>query len=249
MPGVDATIPPALSDEFGSRATCSVRPVDESSKEETDMGPSAMIRIAIVIASVRPQRRGPVVAQWVLNRALERGDAEYELLDLADHPLPMLDEPIQAVKQKYAHEHTRAWSKVIAAYDGFVFVTPEYNHAPPASLKNAIDYLFHEWNDKAVTFVGYGAVGATRAIEQLRLIAIAVDMVPSKAQVAISAFSEFDGDDFTPAERTEAMLTHALNRLVARAHALRWLRLGGCTGDALEPSLIRASTIPVKRLQ
>lgn len=174
-----------------------------------------MLRIAIIIGSVRPQRRGPVVADWVYERAIARRDAAYELIDLADHPLPLLDEPIQPAKGQYANDHTRAWSRVIDSFDGYVFVTPEYNHAPPASLKNAIDYLYAEWNDKAATYVGYGAFGAIRAVEQLRLVTVGVDMVPTRAQVAVSAFTDFTGDAFTPTDFTERALGHALDRVLA----------------------------------
>lgn len=183
-----------------------------------------MAKIAVIACSTRPGRRGPEVARWVLEHARRRSDAEYELVDLADHPLPLLDEPVQPARNDYRNDHTRAWSAVIRPFDGFVFVTPEYNHAPPASVKNAIDYLFDEWKDKSCTFVGYGAVGATRAIEQLRLIAIGVDMVPTRAQVPVSFFHDFTDGVLTPTPFAENALTHALDRVVVRADALRALR-------------------------
>lgn len=183
------------------------------------------VRIAIIIGSIRPDRRGPVVANWVYERATTRDDASFELIDLADHPLPMLDEPVQPARNQYANDHTFAWSAVIAPFDGYIFVTPEYNHAPPASLKNAIDYLYSEWNDKAATYVGYGAFGAIRAVEQLRLITVGVDMVPTRAQVAVSAFQDFTDGEFTPTDFTERSLGHTFDRIIARARALRWMRM------------------------
>lgn len=102
-----------------------------------------MTKIAIVVGSSRPGRKGRAVAEWVLERAAERVDADFEIVDLAEHDLPHLDEPVAAaMSSDYAHDHTLAWSARIAAFDGYVLVTPEYNHSIPSVLKNALDYLY-----------------------------------------------------------------------------------------------------------
>jgi NAD(P)H-dependent FMN reductase len=127
-----------------------------------------MATIGIIIGSTRPNRRGEQVAAWVHQEASRRGDAKYELVDLRDYPLPHLDEPMPASSGQYQHDHTREWAARIDSLDGFVIVTPEYNHSVPGVLKNAIDYLYAEWNDKAVGFVSYGGAGGVRAVEHLR---------------------------------------------------------------------------------
>ena len=130
-----------------------------------------MTRIGIILGSTRPGRNGEQVARWVLEHGLAPTDATFELIDLLDYPLPHLDEPLPPSMGQYQNGHTQEWAAKIASYDGYVFVTPEYNHGTSGVLKNAIDYLFAEWNNKAVGFVAYGAVGGARAIEHLRLVA------------------------------------------------------------------------------
>src|SRR5260221_390761 len=129
-----------------------------------------MLKIAIVLGSTRPGRIGEAVSKWAYGVARQRHDAEFEHVDIAEYELPLLDEPAPASSGKYSHPHTRAWSAKIAAFDGYVFVTPEYNHGPSAALKNAIDFLHQEWANKAAGFIGYGASLGTRAIEHLRLV-------------------------------------------------------------------------------
>ena len=116
-----------------------------------------MIRIGIILGSTRPNRNGEQVATWVYDIASRRSDAEFELIDLRDYPLPHLDEPLPPSMGQYQNEHTKQWAATIASFDGFVIVTPEYNHCTSGVLKNAIDYLYAEWNNKAVGFVSYGA--------------------------------------------------------------------------------------------
>ena len=122
-----------------------------------------MTKIGIILGSTRPNRNGEQVARWVYDIASRREDAEFELVDLRDYPLPHLDEPLPPSMGQYQGEHTRRWAEKIASFDGFVIVTPEYNHGTSGVLKNAIDYLYAEWNNKAVGFVSYGAVGGARA--------------------------------------------------------------------------------------
>src|SRR3982751_3765289 len=113
----------------------------------------SQVRIGIIIGSTRPGRVGDKVATWVLEHAQKRDDAVYELVDLADFSLPHLDEAVPASRGQYANEHTRAWADKIASFDGFVFVTPEYNHSTSGALKNAIDFIYGEWNNKAAALV------------------------------------------------------------------------------------------------
>src|SRR6266403_2398972 len=129
-----------------------------------------MLRIAIIIGSTRPGRNGEAVGKWVYEIAQKRSGAEFELVDLKDFNLPLLDEPMPPIMGQYSKPHTKAWAAKIATFDGFVFVTPEYNHSTSGALKNAIDFLFREWHDKAAAFVGYGSVGGARAVEQVRMV-------------------------------------------------------------------------------
>lgn len=119
-----------------------------------------MTRIGVILGSTRPGRNGEQVAAWVMDIARRRDDADFELIDLADYPLPHLDEPLPPSMGQYRNLHTQQWADTIDRYDGFIMVTPEYNHSTSGVLKNAIDYLFAEWNNKAVGFVSYGSVGA-----------------------------------------------------------------------------------------
>jgi NAD(P)H-dependent FMN reductase len=190
-----------------------------------------MTRIGIILGSTRPNRRGDQVAAWVHDVAARRTDAEFELVDLRDHPLPHLDEPQPAAHGAYEHEHTRAWSATIAPFDGFVFVTCEYNHAIPGVLKNALDHLYAEWTNKAVGLVSYGGLGGgVRAVEQLRLVCGALGMADVSDQVVLSVVTEFE--DFTvfrPSAFSAAALDALLDRVVAWSGALAPLRAGALT--------------------
>jgi NAD(P)H-dependent FMN reductase len=129
-----------------------------------------MLRIAIIIGSTRSGRKGEAVAEWVYEIAQKRTDAEFELVDIKDFDLPLLDEPVSPIMGQYTHQHTKTWSAKIASFDAYVFVTPEYNHGTSGALKNAIDFLYHEWVNKAAGFVGYGGASGTRGVENLRLV-------------------------------------------------------------------------------
>lgn len=183
------------------------------------------LRLGIIIGSTRPGRLGPQVADWVYKLAIDQGHAEYELLDLATFSLPLLDEPIPAMAAPGSQPHTKRWAQAIADLDGFVFVTPEYNHGVPAALKNAIDFLFTEWNDKTVGFVGYGADGAVRAVEHLRGVMAQTRAATVGSQVALSLTSDFENfSDFTPRPAQNETLAGMLHDLVRWAMALRRLR-------------------------
>ena len=129
-----------------------------------------MLRVYIVIGSVRQNRIGGQVAQWVASMISLGMPLETEVVDLRDWPLPLGDEPEVPATGSYVHEHTRKWSRKIAAADGYVFVTPQYNRGYPAALKNALDHLFNEWNGKPALIVSYGHHGGSKAAAQLRQV-------------------------------------------------------------------------------
>ncbi|MGO1511406.1 MAG: NADPH-dependent FMN reductase [Actinomycetaceae bacterium] len=197
-----------------------------------------MTRIAIIAGSTRPHRAGSQVAEWALataRRVVPEG-VEVEPLDLATFELPVLDEPAPAMSGAVTHDHTRRWAAAVASFDGFVVVTPEYNHGVPGPLKNAIDYLFFEWNDKAVGFVSYGVNAGVRAVEQLRQIAGELKLADVRTQVALSMHTDFDysGLDitdptvvgsFTPAPRHVEDLTELLGEVTRWSRALSAVRL------------------------
>jgi NAD(P)H-dependent FMN reductase len=185
-----------------------------------------MITIGIIVGSTRPGRNGAAVAQWVHQRAAARNDARFELLDLAEFDLPHLDEPMPAAfSTDYAQPHTRRWAEAVAACDGFILVTPEYNHGTTGVLKNALDFLFHEWNNKAVGFVSYGAQGGTRAVEHLRLVAAELKLADVRSQVALSLFNDFEQPrNFSPGEHHHPIFERMLDELISWADALRSLR-------------------------
>ncbi|HEY2167699.1 MAG TPA: NAD(P)H-dependent oxidoreductase [Jatrophihabitantaceae bacterium] len=184
-----------------------------------------MTRIAIILGSTRPGRNGAAVAQWVYDVASKRDDAEYELVDLLDYPLPHLDEALPPSMGQYQNDHTKRWAAKIASFDGFVFVTPEYNHSTSGVLKNAIDYLYQEWNNKAAGFVSYGGVGGARAAEHLRLVAGELQMADVRQQVALSMLTEFENFSvFKPGDYNVAALSTLLDQVVAWSEALAPLR-------------------------
>jgi NAD(P)H-dependent FMN reductase len=184
-----------------------------------------MTRIGIILGSTRPGRKGAQVADWVMEHAKNRADAEFELIDLADYPLPHLDEPLPPSMGQYQNAHTHQWAATIAKYDGYIFVTPEYNHSTSGVLKNAIDYLYAEWNDKAMGVVSYGAVGGARAAEHLRLIAGELQMADVRTNVALSMFTDFvNFTDLQPGEHQVQALGTLMDQVVAWSTALAPLR-------------------------
>ena len=192
-----------------------------------------MTRIGIILGSTRPNRNGEQVARWVYNIASSRSDAEFELVDLRDYPLPHLDEPLPPSMGQYQNDHTKAWADKIASFDGFVIVTPEYNHGTSGVLKNAIDYLYAEWNNKAVGFVSYGGVGGARAAEHLRLVAGELQMADVRQQVALSLLTEFENFSvFKPGDYNVAALDTLLDQVVAWSTALAPLRQPAATAAA-----------------
>lgn len=184
-----------------------------------------MIKIGIIIGSTRPGRVGESVSRWVLQVAQERKDAEFELVDIQDFNLPLLDEPLPASMEQYSKPHTKIWSAKIDSFDGYVFVTPEYNHATSGALKNAIDFLYREWNNKAAGFVGYGGLGGTRAVENLRAIVSELEIAHVRSQVALSLKTDFeDFSVFKPAAHQVKSVNKMLDQTIAWSGALKNLR-------------------------
>jgi Predicted flavoprotein len=186
-----------------------------------------MIRVGIVLGSTRPGRNGEAVAKWVLDNASKRTDAEYELVDLLDFNLPLLDEPIPPSMGQYQNDHTKAWAEKIASYDAFVFVSAEYNHGINAALKNAIDFLFAEWNNKAAGFVSYGSAYGVRAVEHLRLVCGEIKIADVRTQVMLSLFTDFENySQFKPDDRHLPILNTMFDEVVGWGTALKRFREG-----------------------
>jgi NAD(P)H-dependent FMN reductase len=183
------------------------------------------LKIAIILGSTRPGRNGKAVADWVLAQAQNRTGATYELIDLLDYPLPHLDESIPPSLGQYAGEHTKAWAEKIAEYDGFVFVTPEYNHSTSGVLKNAIDYLYGEWNNKSAGFVSYGSLGGARAIEHLRGISAELQLADVRQQLSFSLFTDFENfSEFRPGDHYKEQAATLFDQVESWAGALKRLR-------------------------
>ncbi len=175
------------------------------------------LRIAVILGSTRPGRRGEAVAKWVHERAQARADVQYDFIDLADYPLPHLDEANPpSFRPVRGRAPTKAWSALIEQYDGYIFVTPEYNASISGVLKNAIDYLYGEWNDKAAAFVSYGAGGGHRAVQQLRTIAAELQLAGVRQSLNFSLFFDFEQfTTFTPGPHNEPAVEAMFSQLEA----------------------------------
>lgn len=152
------------------------------------------MKIQIIIGSTRPGRISPQVAQWVLTHIPKKDEVAYELVDVADYNLPLYNEPMHPMAGQYSHNYTKKWSEKIAEADGFIFVTAEYNGGMPASLKNAIDYLYREWTSKPAVIVSYGVGGGTGASSQLQQ-AFAVLKVKATGTAALTITRGMSGED------------------------------------------------------
>lgn len=184
-----------------------------------------MTRLGIIIGSTRPNRVGAEVGRWVHQVATRREDADFELVDIQDFDLPLLDEPKPPSSGEYVQPHTKEWAAKIGSFDGFVFVTPEYNHGTSAALKNAIDFLYAEWNDKVAGFVSYGSAGGARAVEQLRLVMAELQIATVRNQVMLSLFTDFENFRvFKPHPRHEAEIDRMLDQVIAWSEALGRMR-------------------------
>lgn len=184
--------------------------------------------LQIIIGSTRPGRVGPTIATWFAKRAIEHDGFEVEIVDLADFDLPLLDEPNHPRMAKYTKEHTKRWSETIARGDAYIFCTPEYNYSFPGSLKNAIDFLHNEWNDKAVAFLSYGGVsGGMRAVQALKLVTGALRMYTTQMNVMIPFVQGKLSDDngtFASDETVDQSVTATLNELLVLNTALESIR-------------------------
>jgi NAD(P)H-dependent FMN reductase len=184
-----------------------------------------MLKIAIILGSTRPGRNGEAVGQWVYGIAKKRIDIDFELVDIKDFNLPLLDEPIPPSMGQYSKEHTKMWSAKIDTFDAYIFVTAEYNHGIPGALKNAIDFLFKEWNNKVAGFVSYGSAGGVRAVEQLRLVMAELKVATVRTQVQLSLYTDFENfTKFKPAPFQENAVNTMLEELIAWGSALKELR-------------------------
>ncbi|STC70025.1 NADPH-dependent FMN reductase [Corynebacterium pilosum] len=173
-----------------------------------------MATIGIFVGSIREGRLGESVGQWVADAAAKRSGADYQVLDLKEFNVPLLDAAVVpgAANKQYDDENVTRWSQAVDECDGFIFVTPEYNHSVPGAMKNAFDSLGSEWAGKPVAFVGYGSVGAVRAVEHWRTIVANFQMVDVRNQIDLSMFTEFDGQgNVTPNDRRGEELENILN--------------------------------------
>lgn len=178
-----------------------------------------MAKIGVIVSTTREARFGRKVADWVRDQVSARGDLEVEVLDLRDFDLPFFDESASSAFQPSTNANARRWQAKVAEFDGYVFVTAEYNHGIPAVLKNALDYSYREWDRKPAAFVGYGGLGAARAVEQLRLVTNHFGLASVKTGVHIAA-----GDFFGASKGTTelAKLDHLGKALGGMLDELRW---------------------------
>jgi NAD(P)H-dependent FMN reductase len=184
-----------------------------------------MTKIAIITGSTRPGRVNKQVADWVLANASARIDAEFEVVDIADFNLPLLDEAYPAMYQNYQNDHTKVWSAKISEFDGFVFVTGEYNHTVMPALANALSYLNVEFNNKAAGIVSYGSMGGARAAEHLRNVLSELQVAHVRNQVMFSLFTDFENfSEFKPTEQNAGTLAPMLDQLVVWTRAMESVR-------------------------
>lgn len=184
-----------------------------------------MLKIAIITGSTRPTRISQKVAEWVYCIAEDQSNAIFELVDIADYNLSMFDESLPPILGEYKYKHTKIWAKKIAEFDGFIFVTPEYNHSITGALKNAIDFVYRVWNNKSAGFVSYGATGGLRAVEHLRLILSEVQIAHVRTQVSLSLYSDFDNfNSISPRPFQIQALREMFEQVVLWAHAFKIIR-------------------------
>ncbi|MDB5436824.1 MAG: putative NADPH-dependent reductase [Phenylobacterium sp.] len=185
-------------------------------------------RIGIVISTTREGRFGDKAAEWIHGIAATRGDLHTEIVDLRDYPMPFFDELASPFYGPPKDEAARRWGRKVAELDGFIFVTAEYNHGPPAVMKNALDYAYKEFNRKPVAFVGYGGVGGARAVEHLRLVCVELQMAPTKAAVHIGGADLIgmlmQGKTFADMAHLEPTAVAMLDDLAWWTHALKAAR-------------------------
>ncbi|MBA3339667.1 MAG: NAD(P)H-dependent oxidoreductase [Geodermatophilaceae bacterium] len=203
------------------------------------------MKLHIIIASTRPGRAGKTVADWFSDQVPDDIGFDVEVVDLAEVGLPLLDEPNHPAEHVYVHEHTRRWSASVAAADAFVLVMPEYNVGFIAPLKNALDYLYTEWNHKPVGFVSYGMTSAgLRAVEMIKPVLVSLQMVPIHSAVSIPLRSRLDAEGVLhPDEIMAEAAQQLLSELRLMADTLAPLRASDGEADALERAAVDADVI------
>jgi NAD(P)H-dependent FMN reductase len=184
-----------------------------------------MTKIAIVTGASRPGSVNKSVAEWVLSQVADRADAEFELVNIADFNLPLLDEGYPAMYQNYQNDHTKAWSAKISEFDGYIFVAHEYNHTAGPVLVNALSYLNAEFNNKAAGFVSYGSMGGVRAVEHLRGALSELQIAHVQRTVMFSLFTDFENfSEFKPTEQNAGTLAPMVDQLTVWARAMESVR-------------------------
>lgn len=182
------------------------------------------LRIGIIVGSTRPGRKGLAVGEWVKAHAQADG-VRFELVDLVDYALPLLDESLPASMGQYQQDHSKKWAAKVDEFDGYIFVTAEYNHSLPGALKNALDFASLEWHNKAAGIVSYGSMGGVRANEHLRQILAELEIADVRQNVMLSIFTDWKNfSEFAPADLHLAELQKQVDQLTAWAGALKPLR-------------------------
>jgi NAD(P)H-dependent FMN reductase len=182
----------------------------------------ADLKIAVILGSTRQNRNGAAVADWIIEKAASRAAADYELVDLRDYPMPMFDAAASPAYVPPTDPTVQRWAAKIAEFDGYVFVTPEYNHSFSAVLKNALDSIYHEFNNKAAAFAGYGSFQGARAVEQLRLVASELQLAHVRQQLGFSLFTDFENMSvFSPGPQHDANAETLFTQLEAWTGALK----------------------------
>jgi NAD(P)H-dependent FMN reductase len=190
------------------------------------------MKIHVIIGSTRQKRFSEKPARWICEEAKKKEELDVELVDLREYPLPFFDEPISPIRMKgeYSNEVANRWARKVAEADGYIIVSPEYNHGYPAVLKNALDTLYPEWNNKPVGFVSYGNAGGARAVEQLRQVAIELQMAPIKqaihipAHVFLAIMRPQEGDTANPFDTLKDRADAFLDQLIWWTKALKVAR-------------------------
>jgi len=187
-----------------------------------------MYNLKIITSTVRPGRKGPIVAKWVKDLAVAKGIfSSVELIDLGELKLPMMDEPAHPILRQYTHEHTKKWSKTIDEADAFIFITAEYDYNYPAPLHNALEYLVHEWAYKAAGIVSYGGVSAgTRAYNNLKNDLITLQIVPVAPAVHLPFFDKSinDQNEFVPGPVSDKAADSMFNSIVRWTKGLKIIK-------------------------
>ncbi len=183
------------------------------------------LKIALIIGSTRPSTVGQTIADWYIDQAKDVEGMKIDVIDLKEIDLPLLDEPMSASFGSYTKDHSKKWSEKIKQYDGYIWLTAEYNHSVPGALKNAIDFLFHEWARKPVALVSYGSMGGVRAAEHLRQVAGELQMADIRETVMVrNPWAMLDEDGKLNAELVHGSVVDQLAQLTWWAEALKTAR-------------------------